>query len=643
MKHIGARPKWHAQIMALPAGFAAILLGTALFALDSFTVTDGAASVLYVAVLVLPAGLWQRRGLWAATLFCIGLTVATYLVAHGVQPIGDAVFRRAISIAAILAAALLVLRSLSASETLDEQARHLDLTDDAIFVRNPDDIITYWNRGAERLYEWPRAEAIGRPAHALLKTQFPTPLATIEAALAASGRWDGELINTSRSGARLVIASRWATQLDERGARIAILESGTDVTRQRDADRALRRSEMRYRAIFHTAGVAIWDEDYSRILSMLDQIKAAGVTDVAHYLATHPEFVRHCASLVRLTDVDDIAMRMFETERREDLLESLDRFYLPGTSGSFARVLAALAAGAPSCESETLVRTLRGRHLHVLMSITFPPTREGMNSVLVSIMDITERRLAEESLILAQQNLAHVTQVSTLGALTAAIAHEVNQPLAAIVANAEASLRWLHRDVPDVVEAGDAVERIIRDGLRATEVVGRIRGFLGKTPPLRAPFALQDVLEEAMLLARREALQHGVSLHLDIDCALPSLVGDRLQIEQVVLNLLMNAIQSMTETPADVRQLSLQAARHGDRQVIVRVRDNGSGIAPAEMAKLFRPFFTTKPDGMGLGLSICRSIIAAHGGHIWASSELGQGAMVAFILPTEPVRAMAHA
>jgi signal transduction histidine kinase len=223
--------------------------------------------------------------------------------------------------------------------------------------------------------------------------------------------------------------------------------------------------------------------------------------------------------------------------------------------------------------------------------------------------------------------------VTTLGELTASIAHEVNQPLAAVITNDEACLRWLGHEAPHLEEARAAVERVIRDGHRASEVIRRIRALSTKTDPQKAWLDLNDVIHEVVLLVRREGLGHRVSLQTELAAALPPVLGDRIQLQQAIINLVINGIEAMASVTERPRQLLIRLHQPEAGQVRVAVQDSGIGIDPAYVDRLFNAFFTTKPSGMGMGLSISRSIIDAHGGRMWASRHVGPGATFQFTLP----------
>jgi signal transduction histidine kinase len=249
------------------------------------------------------------------------------------------------------------------------------------------------------------------------------------------------------------------------------------------------------------------------------------------------------------------------------------------------------------------------------------------------LMDITAAKRAEEALQELQASLAHVTRVTALGELTASIAHEVNQPLAAIVTYGDAGLRWLNREVPQLDEVRSAVERMIDCAKLAGEVIARLRALSRKTTPEMVRLDINEVVNEVLFLIRREISMHQVLVRLDLDSPLPSVFGDRVQLQQVILNLLVNGIQAMALVDDRPRELLIRSRADNSEQVLVEVRDSGIGIDPEHVGQLFNAFFTTKADGMGMGLSICRSIIEAHGGRIWASHNDGPGTILQFTLP----------
>ena len=254
--------------------------------------------------------------------------------------------------------------------------------------------------------------------------------------------------------------------------------------------------------------------------------------------------------------------------------------------------------------------------------------------------DITESKRAEEKLraseqrlVDAQMELARITRVTTLGELTASIAHEVNQPLAGAIANAEACLRWLDRPTPDLNAVRRSVEWVIDDGNRASEVIRRVRALAKNSDIEKVPLDVNDVIRESIGLTQRELFSHQVSLRMELVPALPMILGDRVQLQQVIINLVMNGIEAMQSVTDQPREILIRSRQDEKQLVLVSVTDCGVGISVENADRLFNAFFTTKSSGMGMGLSICRSIMEAHGGRLWATANVPHGATFQFTLP----------
>jgi PAS domain S-box-containing protein len=364
-----------------------------------------------------------------------------------------------------------------AAETLREQADLLNLTHDAIFVRDMDGIVRSWNRGAEALYGWTAAEAEGRLVSELLKMVSPMPLDHAIAELLHTGRWEGEFARSRKDGTQVAVASRWSLQRDTRGTPVAVLETNNDITEQKRAQ-----------------------------------------------------------------------------QQRE--------------------------------------------RLHQL---------EG--------------------------DLARINRVSMMGELAASLAHEIKQPIAGIAADAMAVLRWLHREPPEIEEACQSASRIINGTDRAVHIVDRNRALYSRETTQRELIDLNEIIREMVILLRDTAHRHSISIRSELDPALPATSADRVQLQQVLMNLMLNGIEAMKEESGE---LSVTSTRTEDGELLVAVSDSGIGLPPAGPERIFEAFFTTKPDGTGMGLSISRRIIESHGGRLWASDNAGRGATFRFTLPMEP-------
>jgi PAS domain S-box-containing protein len=250
------------------------------------------------------------------------------------------------------------------------------------------------------------------------------------------------------------------------------------------------------------------------------------------------------------------------------------------------------------------------------------------------VMDVTERRRADEALRNAQAELERVARLTTMGELTASIAHEINQPLAAIVSQGGAGLRWLNRESPELAEARDAFARVVSEGQRAADVIRGLRSLARKSGPHLTTLDIDDTIREVLSLANGEMQRHGVALRTDLTIDEQRVVGDRVQLQQVLLNLILNGIDAMKAVTDRARELGVSSALAGQGGVVISIEDSGPGLDPAIAQRIFEPFVTTKPEGLGMGLSICRSIIDAHGGRLWVSPGAPYGTRFHFTVPT---------
>jgi PAS domain S-box-containing protein len=564
-------------------------------------------------------------------------------------------------------------------------------------------------------------------------------------------RYDVEYRVVRPSGEVRIVHSQGDVRRDESGRPQRIFGILQDITERKRAEAEVRESERRYRNIFQSARVSIWEQDFSRVKAAIDDLKARGVRDLREYCAVHPEFVEQAIGMVKIADVNDATVELFAAESRDELLISLHRISLPETAKVFVEVLVAIAEGRTSCEAEVVLQTLKGERLTVLFTMTLPPPPGRFDNVLVTLMDITERKraeyltgqvfesspdrvfiigrdyrfrrvnpvferywnmpaetvvgkhiadllgvegfeqgkphldrcfageevshaewfsrargrqylalsysplrpdsdrvdaalvivrdltdqmLASEALQQAHADLAHISRVTTMGELTASLAHEVNQPIAAAVTNANACLRWLAGDIPNLEEARGAARRIVRDGTRAAEIISRIRLLFKKGAPRREMVDVNEVIREMIVLLGSEATRYSISVQTDFAADLPQVMGDRVQLQQVMMNLIMNSIDAMKDVDG-MRELAIESRRAENEHLMVSVSDTGVGLPPQHEDQIFDAFFTTKPQGTGMGLSISRSIVESHGGRLWAADNSSHGASFSFTLPAK--------
>jgi C4-dicarboxylate-specific signal transduction histidine kinase len=249
-------------------------------------------------------------------------------------------------------------------------------------------------------------------------------------------------------------------------------------------------------------------------------------------------------------------------------------------------------------------------------------------------MDVTEARRVEQQMHQARTELAHVARVMTLGELTAAIAHEINQPLSAVVIGGRACLRWLAKEPPDVEEARSAIKGMIDSGILAGEVISRLRAMMKKSPAHRELLNINDAILSVIALISTEAQRNRIVLRTELSNNLPLILGDRIQLQQVILNLVMNAIEAMRGCDQSEREVFVISRKDGFNGALVEVQDSGAGLAGVALDRLFDAFYTTKPDGMGIGLAVSRTIIESHGGQLRVLPDVSKGAVFQFRLPT---------
>lgn len=387
------------------------------------------------------------------------------------------------------------------------------------------------------------------------------------------------------------------------GGCVEFVGSVTDVTATKEAERRLRESEQRFRDYAETASDWFWETGPDHRVTQISQ---------------HSDSVTTPAGLIGLTRWDIAPDADLEPEK-------------------WRQHRAALDAHVPFRDLVYRSRDRNGQPIYVRTSgkpfFDAEGNFLGYRGVCTDVTAAIRADQAEDALRKAQAELAHVTRVTTLGELTASIAHEINQPLAAVIANADACLAWLQRSPPDLKAACRSVEWIIEDGKRASDVIRHVRALAKRSDIEMAPLDVNVVVREAVALVQREMASHAVSVRMELSSAVPKIFGDRIQLQQVLINLIKNGIEAMEGVGDRPRELAIRSATDGDGAVLVSISDCGVGIDEEAMDRLFMPFFTTKSSGMGMGLSICRSIIEAHGGRLSAMPNQEHGATFQITLP----------
>jgi PAS domain S-box-containing protein len=620
-----------------------------------------------------------------------------------------------------------------------EQADLLDLTHDTVFVRDLQDVITYWNRGAEELYGWSKAEAMGRVSHDLTQTVFPEPLETLLTQLLQSGRWEGELLHKRREGTPLVVASRWSLQRGADGEPIAILETNNDVTARRQAEEELRdskeqweavfennptmyfvvdpestvvsvnpfgaeqlgytvlelvgapvqkvfleedhaavsetitrcvqqlgrvltwemrkvrkdgsviwvretakamrrakgkpivliacedvtarkraeaelqESERRHRHIFHATGVSIWEEDFSQVKAAVDALKANGVHDFGEYLRTSPSWVEEMIPLVRVADVNEATLELFGARTKEELIGSLNKVFTPDTRKVFAGELIAIAEGQPSFEGETILQTLSGDRIAVLFSVSFPPPESTFDAVLVSIMDITARKRAEQELEELAGRLIHAQEQER-----SRIGRELHDHISQLLGVLTIEIDQLRADAAIPSHVGAALDRLRKNTVEITQDVHRLShrlhsstlDYLGLGP------ALQKMVSEF-------SERHGIAIeftHPSLPPVLPS---------EVALCLFRVTEESLNNIAKHSHAVSARIdVNAGSDGIHLRIEDGGDGFDVAAVE-----------SRAGLGFVSMRERLRVLRGTLHIDSGRSRGTKIAVWVPPASLRA----
>ena len=462
-----------------------------------------------------------------------------------------------------------------------------------VMVRDLDGTIRLWTRGVERLYGFTRQEATGQSAHRLLQTEFPRPLQEINAELLDTGHWAGDLVNRRRDAGLVIVSTQWSLARSGEGSPLAVTEVSADITR-------LKRDE----AARQYLAAIVESSDDAIIGKTLDGV---------------------------VTSWNRAAETIFGYAAAEIVGQPIAVLFPPDRLVEEAMILERLRRGERLEHYETVRRRKDGTEIEVLLSVS--PIRDAQGAVIgISKIarDVSEQKRIDAQMDRLHDELLHVARLSTMGQMASTLAHELNQPLSAI-ANYLGALRRLlaasdgeHGRLEEI--AGKAAEQAARAG----EVIRRLRQFVTKGETDRKRHDLNDVVQEAVGLSLVGARQQGITPVVSLASGLPGVLVDRIQIQQVVLNLVRNAIEAME---GEARRELRVETRRADAMAQIIVADSGPGIAPAIAERLFQAFATTKPTGMGIGLSICREIVEAHGGTISAAANRPTGTVFTVALP----------
>lgn len=398
-----------------------------------------------------------------------------------------------------------------------------------------------------------------------------------------------------------------------------------DIQMRRDMEEMQRR----YHDMFGRAGISIWQEDWSAVAVAIQTLRQQGVEDIVGWYRDRPDEARALHAQILITDVNWHGCYLMRAKSPSQLIGKLSEV-VPGSIASFPRWLAALCSSDGVYVGENKVRRLDGEFFDCYVTAAIPTDFDGYRQIMVSMLEITEYKRDAQSLIKAKEELLRAQRMITAGTLAATIAHEINSPLAAVSANAAACLRWLAKDPPEIDEARNAAQAALAAIERTQAVVTHTKSYFTRSKCERVETDLRQLISSTIALIENEAIRHYVELSLQLESDI-KLRCDPVQVQQALVNLCMNSIQAMSDSE---RRRFLQVRAHREAHgIAISVTDTGPGIENRFLQEIFEPFYSTKADGMGMGLAISRSCVEDHGGRIEVKSEPGQGTQFKLLLP----------
>ncbi|MCP2216035.1 sensor histidine kinase [Bradyrhizobium elkanii] len=399
-----------------------------------------------------------------------------------------------------------------------------------------------------------------------------------------------------------------------------------DLTKRNQAIEALAENGALYRTFFNVSPASFWQLDVSDVSVLFDEVRAKGYRELSAYIDEDPGFISRTMDATKVVNLNDKAIAMFGGRNRADFVgQSIRRFWGSAGEAAYRKSVQAAFDGKASYQAETRARKLDGNEIDVLFCMAVPPDGQVSGVIFVAHIDISAQVSARSALAQMQAELAHAARLSTLGELTASLAHEVNQPLTAIVTNGEAGLLALDRH-SDPALLRRILERVIVDGRRAADIISRIRRMAVKKAPEMVWQSVNATVAETELFLRQELQANAITTILNLAPHIPDVCIDRIQIQQVIANLIVNAAQATRDARKGRPTIIISTYMCDANTAIVTIEDNGPGIPSGELNQIFESFFTTKETGMGMGLPICRAILDAHGGRIVAENRPEGGA-----------------
>jgi signal transduction histidine kinase len=439
------------------------------------------------------------------------------------------------------------------------------------------------------------------------------------------------ILDARRERREVIFTACYPSDLAKEGK---ILIGIVDQSDTRKALRELSLAKLRADTLAEAQAFAFWQLDCTRTNRMLGELRARGITDLRAYMDEHPEFVEQALDATIVTDINQKAIDLYGHRDKEEAIGgSIRQYWVPGDYEAYKGSIEAGFNGKSQFQLVTRGKTMDGRVLDCRFWMASPPEMRASGMVMVAIQDLSEEIASQREIERLREGLAHAGRVLMIGEFAASIAHEINQPLAALRAASSAANRWLATDPPDLVQVSASLANIARSAHRAGEIIDRIRGMAAKRPPSREPVVICDLVREAVEFVSREFQAATTVPIVRIPSGLPKVFADRTEVQQVLVNLMVNALQAMEHAHSSDRKVTITASEGADGMILFSVRDSGPGIQRDDGNRLFDHFFSTKAGGMGIGLTICQSIIRAHDGRIEARNADGGGAEFIFSLP----------
>jgi len=609
----------------------AILLAGLIFVLDIGTALNGSASILYFLVIMIMSEVRSRLIVRITSLICALLTIGSYLIIYQSAHSTATIIQLSLFLFTNLMTTAILIRQLRDRELSEAQAKLLHMTNEAIVLMDADGLIIYWNRGAEQLFGFSAEHVLGRKPDDITIIEFPISRTHTEATLDSVGSWQGELRIRTGYGRWVHVFSRWKLERRESGDRATVTTASFDITSQKLGEAAVRESNARYRTIFETLAVGVWEHDLRPLRRFIDDLQRQGIGDLRGYFDQNPSQIREMMKVVPITDVNQTVLRLLGIPSKDEFPTCLNDV-LPGDDCSFVEFVHAFAAGEKVFQFDAQVLHRDGSRIPVTTAMNIPDDGLTGDRLHVSVIDIRERVAFQEAIEESRRELDYATKAAVVGEVSASIAHEVNQPLTAINAYLYAALRFLEKPHPSIGDAVDAIKQSLYAADNATTVVNRVRLLLGKAKPEDAEVFVVAVLNQALRLKSSELNSSKIRTSLIFDKSNTRIQGDRVLLQQAFVNIIGNAIEAMTAVPDYARSLIVRLVSRGDN-IVVSFQDTGPGIDEDRSDALFKPFATTKSSGMGLGLAMCRSIALAHRGDVQIrNSSYGTGAIVEMTL-----------